>query len=122
MKCFIIILGASSLLSYLPLEPIPGPSIWYNFCSAPIELRRDGTSEEIYKKKKQLVIDSGSSISGIFFPNKNTEKEAIKNYFIENGVKKRFKVDLYNNEKLNLIACPENAKPIGDGNWIKVNY
>ena len=55
MKCFIIILGASSLLSYLPLEPIPGPSIWYNFCSAPIELRRDGTPEEIYKKKKQNI-------------------------------------------------------------------
>ena len=121
MKRFIIILGASSLLSCLPLEPIPGSSIWYNLCSNPIELRRDGIPEEIYKKKKKLVIDSGSSISGTFFPNKNTEKEAIKNYFIENGVKKRFKVDLYNNEKLNLIACPENAKPTGDGNWIKAN-
>ncbi|WP_044055270.1 hypothetical protein [Aggregatibacter aphrophilus] len=87
MKRFIIILGASSLLSCLPLEPIPGSSIWYNFCSNPIELRRDGVPEEIYQKKKKLVIDSGSSISGTFFPNKNTEKEAIKNYFIENGVK-----------------------------------
>ena len=29
-------------------------------------------------------------------------------------------MDLYNNEKLNLIACPENAKPTGDGNWIKL--
>ena len=56
MKCFIIILGAGFLLSCLPLEPIPGSFIWYNFCSNPIELRRDGTSEEIYKKKKQLVI------------------------------------------------------------------
>lgn len=121
MKRFIIILGVNSLLSCLPLEPLPSSSVWYNFCSNTIELRRDGIPEEIYKKKKKLVINSNSSISGTFFLNKNTEKEAVENYFIENGVKKRFKVELYNSEKLNFIACPENAKPTGDGNWIKIN-
>ncbi|WP_187373017.1 hypothetical protein [Aggregatibacter actinomycetemcomitans] len=42
-------------------------------------------------------------------------------YFIENGIKKRFHIDRYLDARYSLIACPENAKPTGDGNWIKAN-
>ena len=118
----LLIIGATCLVGCLPLEPTPTKLIsWYNFCPLPIELRNANVPDEVYAKKKGLIIDTNTNKTGEFYSKKSTEIDQVKDYFIENGIKKHFKVDQYNDEVLNLIACPENAKPTGDGNWIKAN-
>ncbi|OOF42968.1 hypothetical protein BKK50_05710 [Rodentibacter rarus] len=51
--------------------------------------------------------------------NKNRKKQ----YFVrsKSNIKNKFYIDEYSQARINLIACAENAKPIGDGNWIKTN-
>lgn len=50
------------------------------------------------------------------FSNEEPIVQAKKIYFLENRVKKNFKIDIYRERRVNLIACPENAKPTGYGN------
>lgn len=110
------------LMGCLPLEPIPtGIFSTYNFCSNPIELRNDDIPHEYYKKEKGKIMDINTHSIGLSYSDESLQEQAKKAYFIENGIRKHFQVDIYKEHRVNLIACPENAKPTGDGNWIKAN-
>ena len=129
MKYIVILIGSIFLsgcwfLSFEP--PISGITLIYNYCSHPIELRYSHVPDEMYAtNKRPIIIDVNSSTHatayGDNYPFENFDVNNIKEYFIENGMKKHFTVDKYSNKRLNLIACSENAKPTGDGNWIKAN-
>lgn len=108
------------LMGCLPFEPTPtGIFSTYNFCSNPIELRYDDVPHEYYKKEKGTILDINNHSVGLSYSNEDLRVQAGKGYFIENGIKKRFQIDIYKEHRVNLIACPENAKPTGDGNWIR---
>lgn len=69
-----------------------------------------------YENKIILTIDVNTQKMAKSFSNEEPIVQAKKIYFLENRVKKNFKIDIYRERRVNLIACPENAKPTGDGN------
>jgi hypothetical protein len=70
-----------------------------------------------YENKIILTIDVNTQKMAKSFSNEEPIVQAKKKiYFLENRVKKNFKIDIYRERRVNLIACPENAKPTGDGN------
>ncbi|TCP96528.1 hypothetical protein EDC44_10461 [Cricetibacter osteomyelitidis] len=120
MKFTILLVGIAYLIGCLPIEPAPkGVINIYNFCSSPIELRNVNVSDDFYMNRRGIIIDVNSVEFGIFHSNGNIVLDNFNNYFVENGIKKHFKIDKYSNEIINFIACSENAKPTGDGNWIR---
>ncbi|TCP96526.1 hypothetical protein EDC44_10459 [Cricetibacter osteomyelitidis] len=127
MKYLLIILFLS-LSACLPFEPIMGTSVIYNFCEYPIEVRNEKFPDKEYEENKNYrrkIINSNDAIYGTFIVQDNLLDEQIKNakmkYFLKNGskMKTRFYFEIYSKDKQNLVACPENAKPTGDGNWIR---
>ena len=120
MKYPITIL-ATCLVGCLPLEPdVTGIFVTYNFCLHAIEVKNTKLSDN-YENKKISTIDVNTQKIAKSFSSEEPIVQAKKIYFLENRVKKNFKIDIYRERRVNLIACPENAKPTGDGNWIKIN-
>ena len=108
------------LVGCLPLEPdVTGIFVTYNFCLHPIEVKNTELSDN-YENKKISTIDVNTQKIAKSFSSEKPIVQAKKIYFLENRVKKNFKIDIYRERRVNLIACPENAKPTGDSNWIKL--
>ena len=92
-------------------EQQPKSTVYYNYCSYDIEIHvKRNSSSEIFILKKE---------KDIFFNGVNNEN---KPFYLTNNTKKDFYLSPRSSEYHKLyIACPENAKPTGDGNWIKAN-
>ena len=115
----IFLISLVLLTSCLPFEPQKGVVIWYNFCRNSISLEKEISEES---SKTNLMIRSGENEAGFFVIQDEIKLDNSNTYFYENGIKKKFHFEQYKEYRHNFIACPENAKPTGDGNWIKVNY
>ncbi|TCP96516.1 hypothetical protein EDC44_10449 [Cricetibacter osteomyelitidis] len=101
-------------------------AVFYNFCEYSIELRSNNVSEWEYEhieKKYRKIIEPKSSrfASAVASDDSETENARNNQYFVKEGdnMKKYFYIDKYARQRTNFIACPENAKPTGDGNWIR---
>ncbi|WP_241008948.1 hypothetical protein [Aggregatibacter actinomycetemcomitans] len=128
MKYLSIITFPCLFSSCLPIEPIMGGGIVYNFCDYPIEWRSDNIPEHHYQNNthKKIIAPNETKYMTFVVQDNLTEKQKEnekKQYFVkdEGEIKKRFYIDRYSQSRVNFIACPENAKPTGDGNWIKAN-
>ncbi|TCP96520.1 hypothetical protein EDC44_10453 [Cricetibacter osteomyelitidis] len=128
MKYLLITLLSCLLtVACLPFEPVMGGGVFYNFCKYSIEWRHDDISDEDYEKNRSFgdSIKPDETIYTMSPVQSNLEERkriVQKNYFVEKGnkTKRRFYIDMYGEGRTNFIACPENAKPTGDGNWIRV--
>ncbi|TCP96523.1 hypothetical protein EDC44_10456 [Cricetibacter osteomyelitidis] len=120
MKFITITFITFFILGCLPFEPAPsGVFVTYNFCTHPIELKNDDVLESPDKNKKSSIININHNKVNLSFSSEELNKQIEKVYFIEEGMKKYFFVDIYKEDRVNLIDCPENAKSTGDGNWIR---
>ena len=106
------------IASCLPFEPSKGGVTYYNFCPNTISISsNDNTLDDISLERNQH-----ENRFFVYSDNTNEMNTTFKKrYFIENSIWKRFHIDRYLEARYNLVACVENAKPTGDGNWIKVN-
>ncbi|TCP96525.1 hypothetical protein EDC44_10458 [Cricetibacter osteomyelitidis] len=99
--------------SCLPLEPSKGGVTYYNYCNTEVVVGWDDNTFDNFSLKPNQAENR-------FFTYNDEVKVAFeKRYFIKNGLKNRFHIEQYLEARYNLIACPENAKPTGDGNWIR---
>ena len=114
----IFLISLVLLTSCLPFEPQKGIVIWYNFCQNSISLEKEISEES---SKTNLMIRSGENEAGFFVIQDEIKLDNGNTYFYENGIRKKFYFEQYKEYRHNFIACPENAKPTGDGNWIKAN-
>ena len=89
----------------------PKSTVYYNYCPHDIEIHvKRNSSSEIFILKKE---------KDIFLNGVNNENQP---FYLTNNIKKDFYLSPRSSEYHKLyIACPENAKPIDDGNWIKAN-
>ncbi|MBN6069085.1 hypothetical protein HYE54_10205 [Aggregatibacter actinomycetemcomitans] len=112
MKNIIIYISLFTITACLfKFEQHPKSTIFYNYCSYDIEIHveRSSSSETFTLKKEK----------DIFFNGINNENEP---FYLVNNIKKYFYLSPKSSEYHKLyIACPENTKPTGDGNWIKAN-
>ncbi|TCP96521.1 hypothetical protein EDC44_10454 [Cricetibacter osteomyelitidis] len=126
---FFILLSSCNFIFPMSYDPAHGGAFFYNFCEKDIEWRNERFSDKEYennKKYRKKIIKSGESLFAIFTMSEQSYEErkesAKKEYFIEEGsdIKKYFLFDMpFKEGRENFIACPENAKPTGDGNWIR---
>ena len=118
LKNIIFIYSFFLIVSCLPFEPSKGGVTYYNFCPNKISISSDdNTLDDISLERNQH-----ENRFFVYSNNTNEMNSTLKKrYFIGNSIKKRFHIDRYLETRYNLVACVENAKPTGDGNWIKAN-
>ena len=129
MRNLLISILFITLTACLPMEPKMGGGVIYNFCKNKIEWRNHNISDKEYETSNHRHFIDTNNTEYFIYVNEGISREERDNlnsaeYFIENGrkEKKNFYIDSPIDGRINFIACPENAKSTGDGNWIKVNY
>ena len=129
MRNLLISILFITLTACLSIEPQMGGGVIYNFCKNKIEWRNNNISDKEYETSNHRYFIDTNNTEYFVYVNEGISREERDNfnsaeYFIENGrkEKKNFYIDSSLDGRINFIACPENAKPTGDGNWIKVNY
>ena len=99
MKYLITIL-IICLVGCLPLEPeVTGIFVTYNFCLHPIEVKNTELSDN-YENTKISTIDVNTQKIAKSFSSEEPIVQAKKIYFLENRVKKNFKIDIYREREI----------------------
>ena len=111
-----IFISSYFLVACLPFESIKTNIIYQNQCEYKIEIYDPMSIPE------RFSLDKG----GKQFHITHAEYDIIRKSLTETSYQannKESKFYIKNPDKYTymLIACPENAKPTGDGNWIKAN-
>ena len=111
-----IFISSYFLVACLPFESIKTNIIYQNQCEYKIEIYDPMSIPE------RFSLDKG----GKQFHITHAEYDIIRKSLPEtsyqaNNKESKFYIENPDKYTYMLIACPENAKPIGDGNWIKAN-
>lgn len=98
---------------FFNFEPKMGAIAYENNCSQNIDVYDKNSLKLIFSlQKSEIKI-------GTFIVEQGTYVINSPPFFIDGKIKKFFALKKYSNHRYKFIACPENAKPTGDGNWIR---